>query len=126
MVNKHGGEVDRGWILTSLREVLEAFASIVDPAFDSRRSYADGLDELALDFDNFHSAVVGNLGAEIDLRLRGILQEINDRLSAMSLGGRLFREGLWDVDGCQRDENWIFVGRTARKALLSMGRPPLP
>jgi hypothetical protein len=71
-------------------------------------------DELALDFDNFRSAVVGNFGAELAPELLTALASVDAALR--SIGG-----AAWSEEAVRSGPDWAAVRERARVALNLLG-----
>ncbi len=77
-------------------------------------------DELALDFDNFHRAFVGNFASEMLPAQLAALRKIDVLLDEMS-GEHLAT--LWTEEAVKSDERWSAVRTAAREALREMEWP---
>ena len=107
-------DVDRDWLRRSLREQLELLAA---PGHQALARLPDGCvkaDELALDFNNFYQAYVGNFGAELSPDARAALDAIEASFTRMS--GPAHAE-LWTDEAVATHPAWSDVRRRAALAL---------
>ena len=68
-------EVNREWIVRELRELLIALASPGEVALEHAPPGSCRPDELALDYDNFVHAFVGNFSAETSVQSAALYSE---------------------------------------------------
>ena len=110
--------VDHEWIARELRNALKALAA---PGPQALALVPDGTvkaDELALDYDNFVHAYLGNFRDEISQSQREALLAIDAMLRGMS--GRE-NAGLWTEDAVISHPKWESVRILARDALTALG-----
>src|SRR5688572_22051324 len=105
---------DRKWLEQSLRTALEALAMPGDQALRTQPDDVTKADEIALDFDNFHRAFVGNFASEMLPAQVAALRKIDVLLAEMS-GEHL--AALWANEAVKSDERWSAVRSAARDAL---------
>src|SRR5262245_51964691 len=72
-------------------------------------------DELALDFDNFRAAVVGNFASELPPRALAALAEVNDAF------GRVPRDA-WSEEAVRSHPAWAVIRERAGVALALLDR----
>lgn len=108
---------DRNWLEQSLRASLEALAMPGVQALLTLPSDAAKADELALDFDNFHRAFVGNFASELLPSQVMALRKVDTLLNKMS-GEDL--AALWTDEAVHSHERWSAVREAARDALSEM------
>ena len=110
--------VDHKWIARELRNALKALAS---PGSQALASVSDGTvkaDELALDYDNFMHAYLGNFRDEISQSQRDALLAIDAMLQGIS--GRENAE-LWTEEAVVNHPKSESVRGLARNALAALG-----
>jgi AAA+ ATPase superfamily predicted ATPase len=110
--------VDHQWIARELRSALKALAA---PGFQALASVPDGTvkaEELALDYDNFVHAYLGNFRDKISQSQRDALLAIDAMLQGMS--GQENAE-LWTEDAVVNHPKWESVRVLARDALAALG-----
>ncbi|MDQ4144383.1 MAG: hypothetical protein M3198_11685 [Actinomycetota bacterium] len=110
--------VDRDWLVGELRASLSALAS---PGSEALATVPDGFakaDELAIDYGNFVSAVLGNFGDEFSTEQTAVLRRIDAMLEAMS--GAENAE-LWTEEAVVSHPRWQEVRKAARVALNRLG-----
>lgn len=107
-------DVDRDWLRRSLREQLELLAAPGDQALARLPDGCVKADELALDFDNFYQAYVGNFGDELSSDARAALDAIDESFDRMS--GPVNAE-LWTNDAVTTHPAWLQVRAQAARAL---------
>jgi hypothetical protein len=102
--------VDRGWLFRELHRSLTLLAADGDTALAGLPGRCCKPDELALDFDNFWSAVVGNFAAELTPELVTALAAVNAALSGI-------RREEWTEEAVRSAPEWVLVRERARTAL---------
>jgi hypothetical protein len=110
--------VDRQWLEQSLRTALRALAMPGELSLHSQPDEIAKADELALDFDNYHRAFVGNFAPEMLPAQVAALRRIDLLLDEMS--GEQFAT-LWTDEAVKSHERWSAVRAAAREALKEMG-----
>lgn len=75
-------------------------------------------DELALDFDNFVRATVGNFREEFNARQLEAIARLNAELAAMSAAAN---SGLWAEEAVYGHPRWRKIRALANDALLVLG-----
>jgi acetoin utilization deacetylase AcuC-like enzyme len=108
---------NRPWVTDSLRGALQALASPGRAALSKQPSEVARADELALDFDNFHRAFVGNFGEELSESQRSALMAVDRQLDAMSGQG----SHLWTDEAVCSHPSWEAVRTSAAAALGALG-----
>src|SRR4051794_33744316 len=108
-------DVDRDWLRRSLREQLELLAAPGDQALARRPDGCVKADELALDFENFYQAYVGNFGGELSPDARATLDAIDKLFDRMS--GPVNAE-LWTDQAVATHPAWLQVRGQAARALM--------
>jgi hypothetical protein len=109
---------DRRWLTDSLRRSLEALALPGDAALRQAPEGTVRADELALDFDHFFTAYLGNFGAEWTDAQRHALNKVNNLLAAMS--GAENAE-LWTEGAIIEHPRWAEVREAAQQAMTALG-----
>ena len=104
-------EINREWIASELCQLLVALASPGDIALDHSPPGSCRPDELALDYDNFVHAFVGNFPDEISTQQRDALLLVNALFAAMS------DEDLWTEAAVVSHSRWVEVRAAAQRAL---------
>ena|SRR5687767_10551833 len=107
-------DVDRDWLRRSLREQLELLAASADQTLARLANGCVKADELALDFDNFHHAYVGNFGGALSPDARAALHAIQQSFDCMS--GQSNGE-LWTEEAVAAHPAWLEVRHQAARAL---------
>ncbi len=110
--------VDREWITQELRNSLRAMAGPGSEALASLPDWTVKADELALDFDNFVHAYLGNFGDEVSPYQRDALLAVDALLDGMS--GEEHAE-LWTEHAVVNHPKWEAVRALAQDALASLG-----
>ncbi len=112
-------DVDRDWLRRSLREQLEVLASPADQALARLPDGCAKADELALDFDHYYHAYVGNFGDELAPDVRAALALIDRLFDRMS--GAANAE-LWTDEAVAAHPAWLEVRGQAARALKLLDR----
>lgn len=102
--------IDREWLFRELRRSL--FLLVADGGATLAR-LPDGCckpDELALDFENFHSAVIGNFADELPSEPAAVLVEVDAALDGIKSEG-------WSEEAVRNAPEWAAVRRAAASAL---------
>jgi hypothetical protein len=107
---------NRAWVTESLRSALQALASPGQSALGRFPVDVVRSDELALEFDNFYRAFVGNFGAELSPSQQSALQAVDQQLRAMSNEGPY----LWTDDNVCSHPAWEHVRSAATDALRAL------
>jgi hypothetical protein len=105
--------VDRTSLLEGLRTSLKALSEEGATAISSVPQGSCRPDELALDYDNFLSAVLGNFVREFTPEQVSALRHVDDLLSAMS--GPAHRD-LWTEEAVCSHVRWREVRSAAQGA----------
>ena len=107
---------NRPWVTEALRRSLEALALPGPEALARMPRGSVRSDELALDFDNFYAAYVGNFGEELTPQQRVLLARVGRLLSDMSGKAR-----LWSDEAVCSHPAWAEVRAAAGEALRALG-----
>lgn len=110
--------VDRDLLRRSLRGQLELLAAPGDHALARLADGCVKADELALDFDNFYQAYIGNFGSELSPDARKALRAIDESFNRMS-GPENAK--LWTDEAVATHPAWSEVRRQASRALELFG-----
>jgi hypothetical protein len=110
--------IDRQWVFGELRGCLQALALDGDRALACVPSGSCRADELALDYDNFLSAALGNFEREFTLEQVVALRRVDELLSDMS--GEEQRD-LWTDEAVRSHPRWQEVRFHARAAVRVLG-----
>jgi hypothetical protein len=110
--------VDRDWLRRSLRGQLELLAAPGERALAKLPDGCAKADELALDFDHFYRAYVGNFGDELSAEARAALRTIDETLGRMS---EQADAELWTDEAVVTHPAWAEVRRHATRALALFG-----
>ena len=111
--------VDREWITRELRSALRALAAPGPEALASVPDRTVKADELALDYDNFVQAFLGNCSNEISSAQREGLLAVDAMLETMSGPDKA---ELWTEDAVVNHAAWRAVRAVARHALATLAR----
>jgi hypothetical protein len=117
------GLVDREGILARLQWSLQALACEAEVQLSLYPDFACKVDELALDYDNWRKAAVGNFGDEFSSESLRLLAAIDEKLSTMSKGGVTFDNDLWTPRGLKQSSHWRELRDMARASLETLGWP---
>src|SRR5207248_2106727 len=109
------GEANREWLLRELRRSLSLLAADGDDALAGVPAGCCKPDELALDFDNFRAAVVGNFAAELPPELVTALAEVDAVFGSITGGG-------WSEAAVLSAPEWAAVRQRAGVALALLDR----
>jgi hypothetical protein len=109
------GSVDREWLFRELRRSLRLLAADGDAALAGVPDGCCRPDELALDFDNFRSAVVGNFADELPSELVAGLAEVDVALAGIQGEG-------WSEEAMRTTAEWAAVRAAAAGALGRLDR----
>jgi len=107
-------EVNREWISSELRSLLQALASTGEVALAYASEGSCRPDELALAYDNFVHAFVGNFGAGLSARQRSSLLRVHELFRAMS---DTDQPELWTDDAVRWHPRWSEVRVAVKDAL---------
>jgi hypothetical protein len=110
--------VDMEWITRELRTTLGALAADGIHALTTVRDGCVKADELALDYDNFVHAYLGNCGDAVSRGQRDALLRVDELLSAMSDPGHAH---LWTEEAVIGHARWTEVRAAAREAVAALG-----
>jgi hypothetical protein len=108
---------DREWLFRELRRSLHLLAAEGDVALAGVPDGCCKPDELALDFDNFRSAVVGNFADELPSELVVALAEVDAALASIQAEG-------WSEEAVRIAPQWAAVRAAAGEALRRLGEEP--
>jgi hypothetical protein len=109
------GGVDRDWLFRELRRSVALLAADGATALAGVPDGCCKADELALDFDNFQSAVVGNFAAELPAELVAALTDVDAALDAIRGDG-------WSEEAVRSAPEWAAVRERAGAALGLLDR----
>jgi hypothetical protein len=107
--------VDRQWRFRNLRRSLALLAADGAAALAGVPEGCCKPDELALDFDNFQAAVVGNFADELPSDLIAALDGVGTALSGIRGDG-------WSGDAFRSSPEWAIVRERAGTALGLLNR----
>lgn len=110
-------EVNREWITSELRSLLQALASTGEVSLAHEPAGSCRADELALDYNNLVHAFVGNFGAELSAEQQASLLRVDVLFDAMS---RPVQPELWTDDAVRRHPRWAEVRAAAQNALAAL------
>jgi hypothetical protein len=108
-------DVNREWLFRSLRDSLRLLAADGETALDGVPDGCCKPDELALDFDNFRAAVVGNFAAELPPELMAALAEVDAAFGPIAEDG-------WSEEAVRSAPEWAAVRERAGVALRLLDR----
>lgn len=114
---------DRKRIFICTKIALQILAC---PADIQVRFYPDFVcvtDELALDFDHWHSLFVGNYGVELTAAQLAGFTAIKERFESLGRCGKKFNEGFWTDDALRESADWEVIRQLATKTLTLLGWP---
>ena len=111
-------EFNRDWVLWELKQCLRALATPGPIALSTEPDGAVKADELALDYDNFVTAALGNIPQEFTEQQREALSQVNDALAVMS---GMVNAHLWTEDAVINHPAWEKVRILSRNALEIIG-----
>ncbi len=109
--------IDIEWITRELQGSLRALAADGQQALASQPDGCCKADELALDYDNFLGAYLGNVGDAVGSLQNAALRRVDELLDVMSGEHNL---ELWTDDAVCRNPRWAEVRAAAREALAAM------
>jgi hypothetical protein len=102
------GSVNREWLFRELRRSPRLLAADGDAALVEVPDGCCKSDELAMDFDNFRSTVVGNVADSLPSELLAGLAEVDAALSG------IHRED-WSEEAVRTAPEWAAVRRGCRR-----------
>ena len=108
-------EVNREWLFRSLRDSLRLLAADGATALAGVPGGCCKPDELALNFDDFRSAVVGNFAAELPPELLAALADVDAAFSPIAGCG-------WSEAAVRSAPEWAVVRKRAGVALGLLDR----
>ncbi|MBX7105943.1 MAG: hypothetical protein K1X57_17810 [Gemmataceae bacterium] len=103
-------EVNRNWLFRNLRDSLRLLSADGVTALAGVPEGCCKPDELALDFDNFRGAVVGNFAAELPSELIATLAEMDEMFDAITGDG-------WTEAAVRSAPEWAALRQKAEFAL---------
>jgi hypothetical protein len=103
-------EVNRDWLFSSLRDSLSLLSADGDTALAGVPDGCCKPDELALDFDNFRTAVVGNFADELPDELIATLADMDMIFDVITGDG-------WTEAAVRSSPEWAGVRQKAGFAL---------
>jgi hypothetical protein len=109
------GSVDREWLFRELRRSLALLAMDGDAALAGVPDGCCKPDELALEFDNFRTATVGNFADELPTELVDALASVDAALAAIPRGG-------WSEEAVRLAPEWAAVRERAGVAVVLLER----
>ncbi len=116
-------EVHREWLTNQLRNLLRALASPGEVALSYEPDETCRADELALDYDNFVHALIGNFGVECTAEQRASLLRVDELFDAMT---KARQPELWTDEAVRSHPRWAEVRAAAQTALDAMWWNPRP
>ena len=109
-------QVDRAWVTERLMQSLQLLACPPEIQLGKFPVFVHAPDELALDFDNFRSALVGSFRTELTA----------EQLHCLELIGRTFEEmnkNCFSPEGVTHSSEWQRIRELAAEALKAFGWP---
>lgn len=109
-------EANRSWIAERLKHALQLLACFAETQLAKFPPFVRAPDEMALDFENFRSAFVGNFRAEIT----------SDQLHYLDLIDRTFEQmgrECFSPDGVTNSSEWGRIRELASEALRAFAWP---
>ncbi len=107
--------VNREWLFRELRQSLRLLAANGVVALAGMPDGCCKPDELALDFDNFWAAVVGNFAAELP-------PELVSAHAAVDAAFGIIRDDGWSEESVRSSPEWATVRQKAGVALALLDR----
>jgi hypothetical protein len=107
--------LDRDWLFRELRRSLALLAADGDTALAGLPYGCCKPDELALDFDNFRAAVVGNFASELPPDLLATLAEVDDAFVRAP-------GDAWSEEAVLSHPAWAVIRERAGAALALLDR----
>jgi hypothetical protein len=108
----------REWLFRQFQSALRALAADGEAALSTLRENCARPDELALDFDNYMKATVGNFRSEFSAVQLETLSRISIELGGMS---GMKNAELWTEDAVRNHPRWQTVRMLAKAALAELG-----
>jgi hypothetical protein len=108
-------EINREWLFRELRRSLTLLAAEGDTALTGVAAGCCKPDELALDFDNFRAAVIGNFATELPPALATALADVDAAFGLITGDG-------WSETAVRSAPEWATVRQRARMALRLLDR----
>ena len=108
-------EVNREWLFRSLRDSLRLLAADGDTTLAGVPNGCCKPDELALDYDNFRAAAVGNFAAELPPGLVAALADVDAAFAPIAGGG-------WSESAVRSAPEWAAVRERSGVALALLDR----
>jgi hypothetical protein len=109
-------EANRPWILERRKNSVQLLACPGEIQLGKFPDFVHAPDELALDFDNFRMAFVGNFRAELTDKQRAYLHAIDQSLSQMPTD-------CFSPEGVLNSPEWENVRSLAAETLKAFGWP---
>jgi|HubBroStandDraft_3_1064219.scaffolds.fasta_scaffold562906_2 hypothetical protein len=109
-------EANRPWLTERFKHALQLLACAPEIQFGKFPDFARVPDELALEFDNFRVAFVGNFRSELTAEQLSCVELIDEYLSSMS------KECYCD-EAVSISPEWQHIRRLGAKALNAFGWP---
>lgn len=109
-------QINRPWITDRLKQSLQLLACPPEIQLGKFPSLVHAPDEMALDFDNFRSAFVGNFRAELT----------SEQLHYLDLIGKTFdqmNKDCFSPEGVMNSGEWRTIRELASVALKAFGWP---
>src|SRR5262245_46705375 len=106
-------EVDRDGVLACTKATLQLLASSAELQIQHYPNFVLVADELALDFDHWRSVFLSNFADELTLEQVRAFTMIDERLEALSHGGKEYNEQFWTEEGLRESAEWASIRRMA-------------
>jgi hypothetical protein len=109
-------EVNRPWLSERLKHSLQLLACPAEIQLTKFPPFVHGPDEMALDFDNFHEAFVGNFRTDMT----------NEQLHCLELIDKSFEQmdkNCFSANGVNSSQEWRRIRELASEALKAFGWP---
>lgn len=109
-------KADNAWLTERLMQALQLLACPPEIQLGKFPPFVHAPDEMALDFDNFRSAFVGNFRSELKSEQIHCLELIDRTFEQMS-------KDLFSPDGVTNSAEWQGIRELASNALKAFGWP---
>ena len=109
-------EANRPWLSERLKHSLQLLACPAEIQLKKFPPFVHAPDEMALDFDNFRSAFVGNFRTEVTSEQLHYLELIDTSFGRMD-------KNCFSADGINNSKEWRRIRELASQALGAFGWP---